>query len=74
MSNAQLFAVNNDLWCKSYSVSEIRILDDLRKVENHKVQELEPLFDRDNMTDLSKYREMLRQYRMRRTDERKEKR
>ena len=73
MSNAQLFAVNNDLWCKSYSVSEIRILDDLRKVENHKVQELEPLFDRDNMTDLSKYREMLRQYRMRRTDERKEK-
>ena len=38
MSNAQLFAVNNDLWCKSYSVSEIRILDELRKVEIHKVQ------------------------------------
>lgn len=73
MSNAQLFAVNNDLWCKSYSVSEIRILDDLRRETNHNVQELEPLFDRDNMTDLSKYREMLRQYRMRRTNERKEK-
>lgn len=74
MSNAQLFAVNNDLWCKSYSVSEIRILDGLRKVDNHNVQELEPLFDRDNMTDLSKYREMLRQYRMQRYDERKGKR
>ena len=73
MSNAQLFAVNNDLWCKSYSASEIRILDDLRRETNHNGQELEPLFDRDNMTDLSKYREMIRQYRMRRYDERKEK-
>ena len=73
MSNAQLFAVNNDLWCKSYSVSEIRILDDLRKVNNHNVHELESLFDRKNMKDLSKYREMLRQYRMRRYNDRKEK-
>lgn len=73
MSNAQLFAVNNNLWCKSYSVSEIRILDDLRNVNNHNVQELESLFDRKNMKDFSKYREMLRQYRMIRYDERKEK-
>ena len=72
MSNAQLFAVNNDLWCKSYSVSEIRILDGLRKVNNHNVHELESLFDRKNMKDLSKYREMLRQYRMRRYNDRKE--
>lgn len=66
MTNTQLFVLNNDLWCKSYSVSEIRILDDLRKVNNHNVHELESLFDRKNMKDLSKYREMLRQYRMRR--------
>ena len=72
MSNAQLFAVNNNLWCKSYSVSEIRILDELRKVNNHNVQDLEPLFDRKNMKDWSKYREMIRQYRIKRYDERKE--
>lgn len=72
MSNAQLFAVNNDLWCQSYSVLEIRLIDDLRKVDNHNVNELEPLFDRNNMTDLTKYREMLRQYRTKQYDERKE--
>lgn len=69
MTNAQLFVVNNDLWCKSYSVKEIQLLNDLRKVKNHDIVELAQVFDRKNMTDLSKFREMLRQYRMKRYSE-----
>ena len=69
MTNAQLFVVNNDLWCKSYSVKEIQLLNDLRKVKNHDIVELAQVFDRKNMTDLSNCREMLRQYRMKRYSE-----
>lgn len=69
MTNTQLFLVNNDLWCKSYSVKEIQLLNDLRKVKNHDIAELAQLFDRKNMTNMSKYREMRQQYRMTRYGE-----
>lgn len=69
MSPAQLFAAQNDLWCKSYSVTEIQRIDNLRGIKHHNIEELEPLFQRENLNDYKKYGQLIQQYRIRRRAE-----
>lgn len=72
MSPAQLFAAQNDLWCKSYSVTEIQRIDNLHGIKQHNIAELEPIFQHENLNDFQKYGELLQQYRARRRAEEKE--
>lgn len=69
MSPAQLFAAKNDLWCKTYSVTEIQRIDNLRGIKQHNIAELEPIFQHENLNDFQKYGELLQQYRARRRAE-----
>ena len=71
MSPAQLFAARNELWCKSYSVTEIQRIDNLRGIKHHNIEELEPLFQRENLNDFRKHGELIQQYRIRRRAEEK---
>lgn len=69
MSPAQLFVARNDLWCKSYSATEIQRIDNLRGIKQHNIAELEPIFQHENLNDFQKYGELLQQYRARRRAE-----
>ena len=69
MSPAQLFAARNDIWCKSYSVTEIQRIDNLRGIKHHNIAELEPIFQHENLNDFQKYGELIQQYRARRRAE-----
>ena len=71
MSPAQLFAARNDLWCKTYSVTEIQRIDNLRGIKHHNIEELEPLFQRENLNDFRKHGELIQQYRNHRRAEEK---
>lgn len=69
MSPAQLFVARNDLWCKSYSVTEIQRIDNLRGIKQHNIAELTPIFQHENLNDFQKYDELTREYRIRRRAE-----
>ena len=71
MSDAQLYASKSILWYKNYSLSQIKRLRRIGNIKNHDIEELESLFQRENLNDFRKHGELIQQYRNRRRAEEK---